>query len=200
MMRHYRDRREMEEWWTPCHAIPMFEYTHGDGKQLVQSVVKQEELKLLHTEDEAQKAIAEGSSVGDLPGPVRKALLGMPHANKRGGQKKWWDFYDQESLEMTYDMYKKDFQVFGYSPKLEQRPDLASPASSVTDDVGDLETFRRDSKVGIASLHSVSLSSVNINFGSGATWHASRMGSPQHRQQRVDSGAIQFGDTPASFS
>lgn len=35
----------------------MFEYTHFNGKQLVQSVVKQEELKLLKTKDGAKEAM-----------------------------------------------------------------------------------------------------------------------------------------------
>ena len=39
----------MDEWYTPCHAIPQFEYTHdmNGTKKLVHSVVKQEELKYL---------------------------------------------------------------------------------------------------------------------------------------------------------
>eukprot|EP00873_Tetraselmis_striata_P002820 jgi/Tetstr1/423084/TSEL_013855.t1 len=127
MMRHYRERGETEEWYTPCHGIPQFEFTHEDGKQIVNSVVKQEELKLLKTEDETKQAIIADSSIADLPGPVRRALLGMPHANKRSSAKKWWDYFDQETLDLTYEMYKEDFQVFGYSPHLEMRPDLNSP-------------------------------------------------------------------------
>uniref|UniRef100_A0A7S1WZV2 Sulfotransferase n=1 Tax=Tetraselmis chuii TaxID=63592 RepID=A0A7S1WZV2_9CHLO len=127
MMHNYRERRETEEWYTPCHAIPQFEFTHEDGKQIVQSVVKQEELKLLKTTDSSQAAIAADSSIADLPLPVRKALLGMPHANKRSSSKKWWEYYDQETLNLTYEMYKDDFLVFGYSPQLEVRPDLESP-------------------------------------------------------------------------
>ena len=127
MMSHYRERGEMEEYYTPCHLIPQFEYTHFEGEQLVQSVVKQEELKYLKTTDEAQKAIAADSTVGDLPDTVRNALLGMPHTNRRDSGKKWFEYFDQETVNMTYEMYKQDFLVFGYSATLSQRPDLKRP-------------------------------------------------------------------------
>lgn len=125
---NYRDTGEMDEWYTPCHAIPQFEYTHIEGKQMVQSVVKQEELKLLKTKEDAEKAIAEDSTVADLPDPVRDALLGMPHTNSRKTTKKWFEFYDQETLDLTYEMYQHDFVVFNYSPTLSQRSDLQPPA------------------------------------------------------------------------
>ena len=78
-MRPYMERGEKEEWYTPCHLLPMFEYTHFNGKQLVQSVVKQEELKLLKTREGAKEAMKMDSTVSDLPDLVRDALLGMPH-------------------------------------------------------------------------------------------------------------------------
>jgi hypothetical protein len=31
-MRHYTEKGEKEEWMTPCHCLPMFEYTHHEGK------------------------------------------------------------------------------------------------------------------------------------------------------------------------
>ena len=79
LMRHYLNSGEKEEWYTPCHLLPMFEYTHYEGRQLVQSIVKQEELKLLKTREGAEEAIRLDSSVSDLPDLVRDALLGMPH-------------------------------------------------------------------------------------------------------------------------
>ena len=79
LMRPYMERGEKEEWYTPCHLLPMFEYTHSNGKQLVQSVVKQEELKLLKTKEGAKEAMKMDSTVSDLPDLVRDALLGMPH-------------------------------------------------------------------------------------------------------------------------
>ena len=142
-MQPYLATGEMEEWYTPCHQIPQFEFTHSEGKQLVQSIVKQEELKFLKTKGDEHKAVAQDSTVTDLPDPVRAALLGMPHTNKRVTQKKWFEYYDQETLNLTFEMYKKDFQIFHYSPELKQRPDLKSPAPV------ELETYvdhmRRDS-------------------------------------------------------
>lgn len=129
LMYAYRTKGETEEWYTPCHAIPQFEFTHYEGKQLVQSIVKQEELKLLKTKEGKEIADIQDSSVSDLPDPVRNALLGMPHSNQRKTKEKWFDYYDQDTLNLTYELYKKDFVVFGYSPELEQRPDLKSPES-----------------------------------------------------------------------
>jgi len=137
-MHFYRANGEKEEWYTPCHAIPQFEYTHAkDGKeQLVHSIVKQEQLKYLKClkkdkQTQKQKEDAKDprnfTTIRDLPDTVRDALLGMPHENKRSTQTPWYDYYDQETLNMTYEMYHKDFEVFGYSPTLEQRPDLETP-------------------------------------------------------------------------
>jgi hypothetical protein len=128
MHRAYRETGEMDEWTTPCHVIPQFEFTHFRGKQLVQSIVKQEELKLLKTKEDASKAIQQDSTVSDLPDLVRDALLGMPHANSRKTTKKWFEYYDQETLDLTYEMYQHDFVVFNYSPELAQRTDLKPPA------------------------------------------------------------------------
>jgi hypothetical protein len=129
MMQAYRETGEMEEWYTPCHAIPQFEFTHFEERQLVTSIIKQEELKNLNKGDEES---ARDSSVKKLPNPIREALLGMPHANKRSTDKKWFEYYDQETLKLTYELYKKDFKVLKYSPILTQRPDLESPEPSLT--------------------------------------------------------------------
>ncbi len=53
--------------------------------------------------------------------------LFRPHANSRKTGQKWWDFYDQETMELTLDMYAIDFAVFGYERSIEQRPDLVPP-------------------------------------------------------------------------
>lgn len=37
LMRHYLERGEKEEWYTPCHLLPMFEYTHHEGKLMLKS-------------------------------------------------------------------------------------------------------------------------------------------------------------------
>ena len=50
--RNYHEHGELKEWYTPCHAIPQFEFMHFQGKQLVHSIVKQEELKYLKMKDD----------------------------------------------------------------------------------------------------------------------------------------------------
>lgn len=127
VFRPYRDDGELEEWYTPCHAIPMYEFTHFEGKQVVRSIVKQEELKYLKTVEGTPMAVAQDSTVADLPDIVRRALLGMPHTNQRKTAMKWYEYYDQRTLDLVHEMYAKDFVVFEYSPVLEQRPDLNEP-------------------------------------------------------------------------
>jgi hypothetical protein len=186
-IKDYRERGEMEEWYTPCHAIPQFEYTHDTNgtKKLVHSVVKQEELKHLkkisrtvadrcnitgigtskkmevdgnqvknNKDDEdnsdegctnsicsssdsfssSEECISEGliadndfASIRCLPKSIRRALLGMPHDNKRKTKTPWYEYYDQETLNLTYKIYYRDFEVFGYDVVLKQRPDLKMP-------------------------------------------------------------------------
>jgi hypothetical protein len=192
----YRTRGELEEWYTPCHAIPQFEYTHSNGKQLVKSIIKQEELKYLkdvykdhlentehnhhhahnnnsnnnnddltveqskrepipvpitatgeHTAEMGPTIISTTSdparynggcddnyyrntdqlSISNLPPTVRDALLGMPHSNQRQLSKKWYEYYTQRTLDLVYEIYHQDFDVFSYSPILPQRPDLQAP-------------------------------------------------------------------------
>jgi len=131
----YRETREMEEWYIPCHAIPQYEYTHYNGRQLVQSIVKQEELKFLKNTESTHFAVQQDSSVSELPDAVRNALLGMPHTNKRSSKKKWFEYFNQRTLNMCYQMYKNDFYVFNYSPVIEQRPDLKSPVQGLESEV-----------------------------------------------------------------
>lgn len=51
----------------------------------------------------------------------------MPHANSRKSSMQYYDYYDQESLDLTYEMYATDFKVFGYDTTLRWRPDLLPP-------------------------------------------------------------------------
>ena len=132
MMKYYRESREMEEWFTPCHGIPQFEYTHRSGKQLVQSIVRQEELKLLKNNGLATST----TSVSNLPDVVLRALLTMPHTNQRATEKKWHQYYTQETLDLVYDLYKGDFETFGYPTLPPNRPDLHSPAAKIIDETG----------------------------------------------------------------
>lgn len=146
MTKPYRETGELDEWYTPCHTIPQFEFTHdARGNEMVQCIIKQEDLKLLkknrHKEgisnkddehdddndDEEAGRTNTKSSVSNLPDIVSKALLDMPHTNSRAGGKKWHEYYTQETLDLVYEMYQTDFEVFGYSPLLEQRSDLQAP-------------------------------------------------------------------------
>jgi hypothetical protein len=161
MMTDYRETGEMEEWYTPCHCIPQFEYTHFAGRQLVQSIVKQEELKFLKYKEDEHLAVKQDSSVSDLPTPVRNALLGMPHDNKRVTDKKWWEYYDQETLNLTYQLYHHDFSVFQYSPLLEQRPDLKSPVSARVNPK--VDQLLRNSKTKQKDRHSMVENSARVS-------------------------------------
>lgn len=184
----YRERREMKEWYTPCHAIPQFEYTHdlNGATKLVHYVVKQEELKHLKKrlgtgrdrsvgtglsneldgdikepsnkdEDKSDEtctnsvcsssssiSLSEGcshksiegtacSSLHCLPETIRCSLLGMPHDNKRSTTTPWYEYYDQETLNLTYEMYHRDFDIFGYNVILKERPDLQVPTKAIKD-------------------------------------------------------------------
>ena len=65
----------------------------------------------------------------------------MPHTNARSTNKKWFDYYDQRTLDLVYEMYEKDFVAFQYSPILKQRPDLKPPTEySVSSPAEDVET------------------------------------------------------------
>ena len=68
------------------------------------------------------------SSIVSLPEAIRQALLGMPHDNKRSTKTPWYEYYDQETMNLTYQMYHRDFETFGYDPVIKQRPDLEMPA------------------------------------------------------------------------
>ncbi|GBG34149.1 Hypothetical Protein FCC1311_103732 [Hondaea fermentalgiana] len=111
-----------------CHVLPMFEYTHMDGEQAVACVIKQEHLKNLVATD------WEGSNV---PETIQRALTGIPHANKRSRRVAWQRYFTQETMDLTYEMYHKDFEIFGYDTDIPGRTDL-SVSRSV------LESIRQD--------------------------------------------------------
>lgn len=111
--------------------------------------MKQEELKYLKTKDGAQEAMKQDSTISDLPDIVRDALVGMPHTNSRKTSQKWYDLYDQESMDLTYELYKFDFEVFGYDTSIKERPDLTSPKLDRRDAMkaSSLTKFRRNSLI-----------------------------------------------------
>ena len=165
LMMHYIQRAEKEEWYTPCHCLPQFEYTHHNGTQIVHSVVKQEELKYLKTKDGAHHAIRRDSSIADLPEIVRNALLGMPHTNSRPTSQKWHDYYDQETMELTYQLYKHDFDIFGYDTAIKERPDLIPPKQDRRDAMQAMkfDRFSRNSLLDVTTGSRLSRASL---FGS----------------------------------
>lgn len=165
LMRHYMERGEKEEWYTPCHLLPMFEYTHFNGKQLVQSIVKQEELKLLKTKEGAQEAMKIDNSVSDLPDLVRDALLGMPHTNARKTAKKWYDYFDQETMDLTHEMYNMDFEVFGYPTAIKERPDLKPPRKNRRSQLGAMKIAGSWSRDSFMNSSGMRVSQANL-FGS----------------------------------
>merc|ERR1712087_539123 len=63
----------------------------------------------------------------NLPSAVHQALVEMPHDNSRKTTVPWYELYDQNTLELVYEMYHHDFDVFGYDIDLKQRPDLHAP-------------------------------------------------------------------------
>jgi len=196
-MRDYREHGMLDDWYTPSHALPQFEYTHDTStnmngttsthQQLVHSVVKQEDLKHLKKKKKKNHSISSitetteaanveystcsnncssnssaedcnnteecrltaaaaaatndndndnendcgAASIRGLPDVVRCALLAMPHdSNQRKTGTPWYDYYDQETLNLTHAMYHRDFEIFGYDVVLKQRPDLEMPPSS----------------------------------------------------------------------
>ena len=54
----------------------------------------------------------------------------MSHDNKRQTQTPWYEYYTQETLDLTYRLYARDFEIFGYNPILDRRPDLKPPSKS----------------------------------------------------------------------
>lgn len=98
-----------------CHVLPMHAYTHFHGKKLVNTIIKQEDLK---------RFVAIGWKDSGVPVAIQKALTGIPHANKRPRKLAWQKYYTQEIMDMVIDMYEKDFELFGYSKLIPTRPDL----------------------------------------------------------------------------
>jgi hypothetical protein len=95
-----------------------------------------------------------------------------PHTNSRETGQKWWDFYDQETMELTLEMYGMDFEVFGYERTIKQRPDLVPPKKdrSIMLEMSKYDGFSRNSSLGTdgirlsqRSLFSSVRSSINAD-------------------------------------
>lgn len=98
-----------------CHVLPMHEYTHLDGEQVVSCVIKQESLKSL---------LASDFENTDVPPAIRSALSGIPHANSRSRRRPWQEYYNQKTYEKVLEMYREDFKIFNYEGVIPGREDL----------------------------------------------------------------------------
>ena len=104
-----------------CHVLPMHAYTHKDGKQIVPTIIKQEQLKKLNELTETE-----------LPAKIREAISNIPHANARKKKKPWQEYYTKETMHLVLDMYKEDFEIFGYDKEIPNRPDLVDRPRMIT--------------------------------------------------------------------
>jgi hypothetical protein len=67
-----------------------------------------------------------------LPTTVRDALLILLHSKQRKLDIQWLEYYIQHTLDLGYEMYHYDFDIFQYSPISIQRPaDLQPPTQLV---------------------------------------------------------------------
>jgi hypothetical protein len=73
------------------------------------------------------KSLSLSQPLSDLPEVVRAAFVGMPKVNQRVRPKPWHEYYDQETLDKTYELYQMDFAIFGYPTTIDERPDLKPP-------------------------------------------------------------------------
>lgn len=105
------------ERYTYSHVLPQHTFTHHpeSGKQLVKTIIRQEELKTLSREP---------SPYSHVPASVRRALLEMPRTNARKAGRKWQQLYTPETRDAVLDMYGADFATYGYSVSIDGRPDL----------------------------------------------------------------------------
>lgn len=83
------------------------------------------DMMILVEEEEQQQ---DATTIRDIPEAVHRALVAMPHDNSRKTSVPWYELYDQETLDLTYEMYHRDFDIFGYDIGLQQRPDLQPPS------------------------------------------------------------------------
>ena len=126
-MRPYREKGLTSEWDVYCHALPMYEFTHAHGKQIVKAIIKQEELSKLWFPGITARSARHEKRLGEIPAKVRDALKAMPHTNARSRDKPWWDYFTQETQDLVAEAFAEDFVIFGYSFALPNRPDLTPP-------------------------------------------------------------------------
>jgi hypothetical protein len=126
-MRPYREQGLTGEWDVYCHALPMHEFTHAHGQQIVKAIIKQEELGKLWFPGLTARSNRHEKRLAEIPLKVRNALMAMPHTNQRSRDKPWWDYYSQETQDLVAEAFAEDFAIFGYPFTLPNRPDLTPP-------------------------------------------------------------------------
>ena len=86
--------------------------------------------------------------------------------NSRKTVKKWYDYFDQETMDLTYEMYKMDFEVFGYDTAIKERPDLKPPRTDRRTQLGAMKmtggSWSRNSLINSSGMR---ISQANL-FGS----------------------------------
>ncbi|CAK9013740.1 Uncharacterized protein SCF082_LOCUS12065, partial [Durusdinium trenchii] len=118
----YKEKNCTEEWDVYCHVLPQYEFTHENGSQLVRCVIKQENLRAIVNGSKNECFV--DAQVSTLPQKVLQALRDMPHSNRRSKNKPWQDFYSKRTMQLVHEMYREDFEIFGYDEDIPGRPDL----------------------------------------------------------------------------
>mmetsp|Transcript_17298 Transcript_17298/g.33980 ORF Transcript_17298/g.33980 Transcript_17298/m.33980 type:complete len:555 (-) Transcript_17298:287-1951(-) len=134
-LKKYHETGSTSEWDVYCHALPMFEFTHLDGEQIVKCIIKQEELRTLWYPGLTIRSRRHQKRLAEIPPKVAEALQGMPHSNSRKRSKPWHDYYDQELVDLVATTYALDFFYFGYDINVPNRPDLKPPPIEPPHDV-----------------------------------------------------------------
>jgi hypothetical protein len=119
----FRKTGSTDDWDVYCHSLPMHAFTHEGTRQIVPTIVKQEDLKRLWAPVPGRSNKAKAGSVM-VPTDVMDALTGLPHANSRARTKPWQDYYTQTCMELVLKMYGWDFVLFHYETTIPGRPDL----------------------------------------------------------------------------
>jgi hypothetical protein len=135
----YKALGSTEERDVYCHVLPQHEYTHMAGRQLVMTVIKQEDLKEIVSAGggpcfsaasarDVESGAAARALHGSVPQRIVQVLQSMPHTNRRQREKPWQDYYNARTLQLVIEMYRADFELFGYPVTVPGRPDLDEPA------------------------------------------------------------------------
>lgn len=178
-----------------CHLMPMHEFTHRGGVQMVPNIVKLEQVReiprfalfllpSLCLPYLLTQVAAQMSQVGereDLPDGVKRYLTELPRRNARTKKKDHWSSYysNPETVALVLEMFRQDFDIFGYStslPALQQQQGAPAPeATSSLAREGDVELGRTASSHGrcvatfaLSSIPDIEDDAVDDDFRAGA--------------------------------